>query len=363
LEREMQMAFRAFSTAAAAQAGPATSVDEPPSPAILSALPGNVPEPLPSVDSTMEVKSEPVVAVPAEMPAEESRTAISEFAVAQGQEIADHSEQPDYSTPVQATASDAVAEDVTSPVVPSDQGNISAEAAATTQEAKQEEAKQEETGQEEQKQVVSHADQTAVAASSEISSGDLSGDLVSAQLTSGEPTSGEMTPSEMASAEDTAADVAYAHTADVQQSPVLAEAAASTITEVALDVPQDTVAEHNVPQPDVPQQSVPQSNDSELAATTAAAWATWRQIRDSVPGPTNQNASESTNTEHAQEPVPAAALAVAAGAETSPCDSSASTQIMSAANSQTVASIVDSLLAELRPRIVEEISKKLAEKR
>src|ERR1700722_2932356 len=357
LEREMQMAFRAFSTAAAAQAGPATSVDEPQSPAILPALPDNVPEPLAFVDSTMEVKTEPVATVPAEMPAEESRTAISEFAVAQGQEIADHSEPSDYSTPVPATASDAVAVAVTSPVVPSDQVNISIEA-ATTQEAKQEDAKQqEETQQEEQKQVVSHADQTTVATSSEVISGDLSGDLVSAQLTSSEPTSSEMTSSEMASGEVTAADVAYTHAADVQQSPVLAEVPASTgasaITEIALAVPPDAVAE----------QSVPQSNDSELAATTAAAWATWRQIRDSVPVPTNQNTNQNTTTEPTQEPAPAAALAVAAGAETSPCDNSASTQVMSAANSQKVASIVDSLLAELRPRIVEEISKKLAEKR
>jgi hypothetical protein len=57
--------------------------------------------------------------------------------------------------------------------------------------------------------------------------------------------------------------------------------------------------------------------------------------------------------------VAANALAVAAGAESNPVEASA-TGTSAGVNSQTVASIVDSLLAELRPKIVEEISKKLA---
>ena len=49
---------------------------------------------------------------------------------------------------------------------------------------------------------------------------------------------------------------------------------------------------------------------------------------------------------------------MAAGAESSP--SEVAMKAAPDVNSQTVASIVDSLLAELRPRIVEEISRKLA---
>ena len=141
----------------------------------------------------------------------------------------------------------------------------------------------------------------------------------------------------------------------VAESPVMAEATASEIAEVA---PTEIAAE-------VPQNSsrveAPQENESQMTAATAAAWASWRQIRDSIPGPKNQKVDDSTAdpTLDSAPAIAANALAVAAGAESSPVEASA--QATSAGvNSQTVASIVDSLLAELRPRIVEEISRKLA---
>jgi twitching motility two-component system response regulator PilH len=98
--------------------------------------------------------------------------------------------------------------------------------------------------------------------------------------------------------------------------------------------------------------------DSETVKTTAAAWASWRQIRDTrkdgeaAPGQSKEfEVSESAPAE--------AARAVAAGAE----------QIMQEAaappngDSVDVASIVESVLANLRPKLMEEISRKMAEKK
>jgi hypothetical protein len=97
-------------------------------------------------------------------------------------------------------------------------------------------------------------------------------------------------------------------------------------------------------------------------ATTAAAWASWRQIRDtgSPSGNSEQPKSEERQPEgderaYSSEP---AAMAVAAGAESTP------EQIAAASESDpAIASIVDSVLADLRPKIVEEISRKLGKKK
>ncbi len=116
--------------------------------------------------------------------------------------------------------------------------------------------------------------------------------------------------------------------------------------------------------------------DSE-AATTAAAWASWRRIRESGDGhkaspeasvsePTNPESTDLVPTnletakneiEQAPAPLHVAAMAVAAGAEKSPEAASAE------AESPDIASIVDSVLADLRPKIVEEISRKLGKKK
>jgi two-component system chemotaxis response regulator CheY len=101
--------------------------------------------------------------------------------------------------------------------------------------------------------------------------------------------------------------------------------------------------------------------DSETVKSTAAAWANWRQIRDT--GPSNGNASEAQAPDP-ELPTPSApdiaALAVAAGAENALQD------IASASpneNPTDVASIVDSVLAGLRPKLMEEITRKMSEKK
>jgi CheY-like chemotaxis protein len=101
--------------------------------------------------------------------------------------------------------------------------------------------------------------------------------------------------------------------------------------------------------------------DNEAVKSTAAAWASWRQIRDTSkspdavqPHPREFDAPESAPSE-------TTAMAAAAGAE----------QILQAAaaaiepnrNPADVASIVDSVLADLRPKLMEEISRKMSEKK
>lgn len=100
--------------------------------------------------------------------------------------------------------------------------------------------------------------------------------------------------------------------------------------------------------------------DSETVKSTAAAWASWRQVRDiSKDGETAQ--TEPREFE-APESAPAErnAKAVAAGAE------QILQQVSEAAQGEKpadVASIVDSVLADLRPKLMEEISRKMAEKK
>ena len=105
----------------------------------------------------------------------------------------------------------------------------------------------------------------------------------------------------------------------------------------------------------------PPTESSETVKSTAAAWASWRQIRDaSEPNP----ASEPSRPEFETPAPPAdesAAMAVAAGAEQLSHDRD--TPSPANEGSDDVASIVESVLADLRPRLMAEISRKMAEKK
>jgi two-component system chemotaxis response regulator CheY len=115
--------------------------------------------------------------------------------------------------------------------------------------------------------------------------------------------------------------------------------------------------------------------ETETVKTAAAAWASWRQIRDAnetrletpPPAPQDFDMPSPQNAEPA-------AMAVAAGAEQSPQDATISSSAISsetfsseaathADNAADVASIVDSVLADLRPKLMAEISRKMAEKK
>jgi len=94
--------------------------------------------------------------------------------------------------------------------------------------------------------------------------------------------------------------------------------------------------------------------ESEISATTAAAWASWRKIRES--GSSKHQTVESAK--EMDEPADSAAMAVAAGAEGKPEDVNTNLD-----SDPEIASIVDSVLADMRPKIVEEIARKLGKKK
>jgi CheY-like chemotaxis protein len=101
--------------------------------------------------------------------------------------------------------------------------------------------------------------------------------------------------------------------------------------------------------------------DSETVKSTAAAWASWRQNRDTSQG---NEVAESQPMEKElvapeSAPIETAALAVAAGAEQALLEAAAAPS----GEAHNVASIVDSVLADLRPKLMEEISRKMSEKK
>ena len=95
--------------------------------------------------------------------------------------------------------------------------------------------------------------------------------------------------------------------------------------------------------------------ESDAAATTAAAWASWRQIRESGDSKASHERGQK-EAEQTSTPQDAAAMAVAAGAEKTPEPAD------SESDPAAIASIVDSVLADLRPKIFEEISRKMGKK-
>jgi CheY-like chemotaxis protein len=108
-----------------------------------------------------------------------------------------------------------------------------------------------------------------------------------------------------------------------------------------------------------PIENEPEPKESETVKTTAAAWASWRQIRDT--GKSSEAVQTQPKEFEAPESAPVeTARAVAAGAEQIVQEASAAAPN---GNPADVASIVDSVLADLRPKLMEEISRKMAEKK
>jgi hypothetical protein len=90
---------------------------------------------------------------------------------------------------------------------------------------------------------------------------------------------------------------------------------------------------------------------------TAAAWASWRKIRETGGSKSAPPAEASVKAEESV-PEDRAAMAVAAGAESKPEEVAGSFD-----SDPEIASIVDSVLADMRPKIVEEIARKLGKKK
>ena len=127
--------------------------------------------------------------------------------------------------------------------------------------------------------------------------------------------------------------------------PVLAEPATATSGNVA-------------PSADGVEPAAEDKPDSDAVRSSAAAWASWRQIRDTGK---DEAAPVQSREFEVSEPAPAdtAAMAVAAGAEHVLQEAAAAQK----GEPGDVASIVESVLANLRPKLMEEISRKMAEKK
>ena len=101
------------------------------------------------------------------------------------------------------------------------------------------------------------------------------------------------------------------------------------------------------------------NGESDAAESTAAAWASWHRTRESgTPGAASEELAPKGAEEEASAPEDAAARAVAAGAEKTPEEASAPSD-----SDEGIASIVDSVLAEMSPKIYEEISRKMGKKK
>ena len=111
----------------------------------------------------------------------------------------------------------------------------------------------------------------------------------------------------------------------------------------------------------IPVSSVSRAGGSDEMAKreseTAAAWASWRKIRETGGSKPASPAELSGKDPEESAPQDKAAMAVAAGAESTP------EEVASLDSDPEIASIVDSVLADMRPKIVEEIARKLGKKK
>ena len=126
---------------------------------------------------------------------------------------------------------------------------------------------------------------------------------------------------------------------------VVDEVPAEQIPAPASDVSEISASAATAP---VPAKGEPR-DESDIAATTAAAWASWRRIRESGTPQSHTEVEDSAPGSQDE-----AARAVAAGAEETP---------QAPGDSEGIADIVDSVLADLRPKIYEEITRKMGKKK
>jgi len=155
--------------------------------------------------------------------------------------------------------------------------------------------------------------------------------------------------------------VPSAHTApQVEESPVedkpapvIETSAVESKTEVAEQQP-GTEKVSTEPEPVAIASTVRGSDDmAKRESETAAAWATWRKIRETGAKPVGEECAKESD----EAPRDTAAMAVAAGAESKP------EEVASLDSDPEIASLVDSVMADMRPRIVEEIARKLGKKK
>ena len=179
-----------------------------------------------------------------------------------------------------------------------------------------------------------------------------------------EPVAAESAPVE-ANAQSATVDFGEKH--EDSKAEVEVSAAAASIAPTAgleIPLPESPVGVRAEPEAGNAAQNVTESRlDPDTVKNTAAAWASWRQTRDIGKG--SDMSAQSGEAQSAESDTPESvsvetARAVAAGAEQISQEVSAATP---AEKPQDVASIVDSVLADLRPKLMEEISRKMAMKK
>ena len=138
--------------------------------------------------------------------------------------------------------------------------------------------------------------------------------------------------------------------------PAVAEAPPATQPEESSSQPpsSDETSSHEASAED--HDKTDNRHETDLASANAAAWANWRQIRDTIVGSTSQTPDgvKATFKDVREEEQAAAQPEAMAAAASSDGGSSAATSDPNA-----ISSIVDNMLAELKPKLMEEIARKL----
>ena len=190
------------------------------------------------------------------------------------------------------------------------------------------------------------------------------------ELATPAPVTAEITPAEasaqtsptgaFAESNQKPAPVAEAVPSVAQESQPRAESE-PVATASSSSVPPSTAREEDAPERPTTESAPEPKLDSETVKNTAAAWATWRQVHDS--SQSNQVAEarpKEKETDQPESALPETARAVAAGAEQISPEALAGAADSDQSN---VASIVDSVLADLRPKLMEEINRKMSKKK
>ena len=339
LEDEMRKAYAAYSVPAESQPAEAiSSVAE-----IKPIEPTIPPEALSAIPA---IESASIAAMPLAAPAEPEATRDASSVISGASEIAypavksfeavsvsrfngqSAEKTPAESIPMQAPVPEAPAPEVS--VMESPKSVEAAQIAATSDETPSVEAEK-----------IDAKDETVTAP---IATSEPVAAIDSASSHDDGPKYGEKTPGTESTRDEAAVALISSQAASIEETtgasepePVIETHAATETVASAADA--GTTAETST------SKSVPAGDESHIAASTAAAWESWRRIRESGDPRGKRDAEKESSRE-------VAAMAVAAGAEKAP----------ELQEGPEIASIVDSVLADLRPKIVEEISRKLKKK-
>ena len=160
-----------------------------------------------------------------------------------------------------------------------------------------------------------------------------------------------------------------AHAESVEQPEMAASAAAAAAGPGGESNSTAAALSAHTPVPEVPAgrhadryEETDPKVDSELNAATAAAWANWRQIRDTVVAASSQvaDAAAATFKDIRHEPPAKPEREADAAGQDGSSSAASGAPGSSGAEANAIASIVESVLSELKPKLVEEIAKKMA---